>query len=267
METVILTKDDGIATITLNRPERLNAWNADMGKEMAAAVEAVAGDDEVRVVILAGAGRAFSAGADRSSATIDEHIDLSTTTWWRTRSRWGFHSVGRVSYQLFSMPKPTMAMIDGTALGAGNTFALACDLRIGSERAKFNFGYTKAVAYSGGGEVWLLPRIVGLGKAAEIAFFSDFVSAEEALRIGLLNRLVPSEKLAEETIAWARRLAAVSPTMVRFVKTLLHGSLTTNMDAACDLGVTCGAMLESTADHEEAWKAFIEKREPHFTGN
>ncbi len=266
-ETILLEKEDHIATLTLNRPERLNAINLQMFDEILAALENVDEDDDVRVLILTGAGRAFSSSADMKDGggepgkrlfpdlTINEiREDIL-----RVRPQ-------RVTRNLINLRKPTIAMVNGLAIGDGFDWCLACDLRIASTEARFMNAFTKLALFPNTGGTWLLPRVLGLGKALELMYTGDWLEPEEAYRLGMLNRLVPPEELVEETLAIARKIASGPPASLRLMKLQTYRSLEITLDAALELAADGEALMLATNDHVEALSAWFEKREPKFTG-
>jgi enoyl-CoA hydratase/carnithine racemase len=269
-ETLIYQKRDGIAKIVLNLPEKLNAFGYPMEAEIDMAVEDAARDDEVRVLIITGAGRAFSAGGDFRYAQVrtrEVHPEEAEIRDEGTKGRLiptqtTFHAM----LALERMEKPTIAMVNGPAAGGGFDLALACDLRIGSPNTRFTVGFTRIGLVPGTGGAWFLPRIVGLSKALELLYTSDSVDAEEAYRIGLLNKLVPAEKLEDETIALARKLVANAPMSLRLDKFLVYKGLNHDLETAIGLGAACEEMCLRSEDHLEGLMAFAEKRKPIFRG-
>ncbi|MEE9202992.1 MAG: enoyl-CoA hydratase-related protein [Dehalococcoidia bacterium] len=262
--TILVSHDEGVATITLNRPERLNAMNEMMAAELVQAIDEIAADDAVRVVLLTGAGRAFCAGADIGRAEGREAVlDESHP---ETIRRQLSTSAPLINLKLQKLEKPTIAMVNGPAVGAGFGWTLGCDMRFGSEKTRFRVAFTTIGLVPGTGDAWLLPRIVGVAKAAELLYSGDFVEGEEAYRIGLLNRLVPHEKLEEETRAFARRLAQNPPVSLRLNKILLYKGLDTDIETAMHMVAAYQAICINTQDHKEGVAAFREKRQPRFTG-
>lgn len=267
-ETLIYEKGDGIARITLNRPEKLNALSYPMAPEIGIAMDAVAKDDEVRVLIITGAGRGFCAGGDfkysqvRTGAVQPEDAEI------RGEVAKGklIHTLSSGILTLQRMDKPTIAMVNGPAVGGGFDLALACDLRIGSPNAKFMVAYTRIGLVPSTGGVWFLPRIVGLSKALELLYTGDFIEAEEAYKIGLLNRLVPTDNLEKETMTLAHKLAANPPMALRLDKFMVYKGLETDLETALGLGVACEHMCLQSEDHLEGIRAFAEKRPPVFRG-
>jgi len=264
-EALIYEKSDGIAKITLNRPEAMNTLNARLLSELSEAVEEAARDDGVNVVVITGAGRAFSAGGDLkwySPLVRGEFPPLSRYEEGRVPG-----PVGQVVAGLQRIKdKPTIAMINGDAVGAGFVIASACDMRIGSEHARFMTGFNRIGLVSGEGGAWLLPRIVGLAKACELIFTGDVIEAEEAYRIGLLNRIVPAARLSEETVTLASRLARAAPIALRLDKRMIYEGMNTDIETALAFGSTCLAITLRSEDHKEGVAAFAEKRRPVFRG-
>ena len=262
-ETVTYKKADNIARITLNRPEVLNALNDVMLKELPKAVEEASHDDEVRVLIITGAGHGFCAGGD--------HKFLSTL---KTPQGRGHRTpvteevmLGQgVVLALRRTGKPSIAMVNGPAAGAGFDIALACDMRIGSENARFAVSFTKVGLVPATGTYWMLPRIVGISQACRLIFTGDPVGAEEAHRIGILDDLVPSNKLEEETMSLASKLAQGPPIATRFDKMLIYGGLETDLERSLNFGGVCQSVCLDTDDFREGLRAFAEKRKPKFQG-
>lgn len=261
-ETITLKKADHIATITMNRPDKMNALNRQMLQELVAAVNEVGGDDDVRVVVLAAAGRVFCSGADVSEGGKASGL-AGTPNEMRINVR---NSYQKVTSGLQTMDKPTIAMVNGAAVGAGCDFAFACDMRVGSERAKFRNGFVKVGLIPGGGGTWLYTRLMGLGRGLEFLFTGDFLEAEEAERIGVLNRLVPADELENATMELARKIAKNPPLAVQMSKTLAYKALDSNLEAALEMSAAFQALALSSEDHREGVNAFIEKREARFNG-
>ena len=267
-ETIILKKEDGIATIIFNRPERLNALDFRMFSEIPQAIREVAGDETVRVLVLTGAGRAFSVGGDFKGepATpgvmgIDSQLQNPAMLAQQVRG------YGRgINLALQNLDIPTIAMVNGVAVGQGFSMALVCDMRIGSQNARFSVAWTKRALVPATGDTWLLPRIVGLGRAVELILTGRFVEAEEAERIGLLNRLVPVEELENETMALAHQLAKGPPLALRLSKVNLYTGLNVDLATALESLSSAQAILFMTEDYKEATAAFQEKREAVFKG-
>ena len=261
-ETITLKKADHIATITMNRPDNTNALNTKMLHELIAALHDVSNDDDVRVVILAAAGRVFCSGADVSEGGKTSGLS-GTPNEMRRNLRETFQSV---ALGLHRLDKPTIAMVNGAAVGAGCDFAFACDMRVGSERAKFRNGFVKVGLIPGGGGTWLYTRLMGLGRGLEFLFTGDFMEAEEAQRTGVLNKLVPADELENATMELARKIAKNPPLAVQMSKTLAYKALDSDLAAALEMSAAFQALALSSEDHREGVNAFIEKREARFKG-
>lgn len=254
MEAIEVTRDAGIVTVTMNRPERKNALNAAMWNELLATFHEIAATPADRVVVLTGAGGAFCSGQDLG----DRGTDLSA-----------FHSMKHVTDVVLSLhriPQPVIAKIGGVAAGAGLNLALGCDLIVASDTARFSEIFARRGLSIDGGGSWLLPRLVGLHKAKELALLADIITAAEAERIGIVNKVVPAAELDAAVDDWARRLAAGPPIALAQTKELLNASAGRSMAEALDAEGMAQAYNFSTKDTAEAMVAFMEKREPRFTG-
>ena len=257
----------GVATITLNRPTRLNALSADLLSLLADAVEAIAVDDSVKALIITGAGDSFCSGADTSElAGGDGQGPHKPGSGGTEALRRGFRDAQRVILGLQRMEKPTIAAVNGVAAGAGLDLACACDIRIASVTARFSAAYVKVGLFPGYGGTWLYPRLVGLGRAAEMIFTGEFVDAAEALRVGLVNRVVPAERLADDAADLARRIAAGPPIAMRLAKMMLYRGLEMDLETAMQAAAAAESITLSSADHSEGMAAMREKRKPKFTG-
>jgi 2-(1,2-epoxy-1,2-dihydrophenyl)acetyl-CoA isomerase len=254
MEHVLLDRRDAVATVTLNRPERRNAMDVPMWRQLLAALHELAGDSEVRVVILTGAGGAFCSGADLSGLPEEANDPFLMM----------MRLVGDVAVRLHRMPKPTIAKVDGAAVGAGCNMALACDLVVASEGARFSEIFSQRGLSLDFGGSWLLPRLVGLARAKELAFFGDFLSAGEARDVGLVNRVVPADRLDDEVAAWADRLAAGPAIALSLTKALLDDGLSRSFEASVEAEAAAQSLNVTTSDAVEARRAFAERRAPRF---
>jgi enoyl-CoA hydratase/carnithine racemase len=259
--TVVFSKEDYIAMITLNRPERLNAFNRQMEEELIEALARIPEEKNIRVLVLTGAGRAFCSGGDVSENMADEYGGTAQKV-----SDTFHHIYNGIILQLFNLDIPTISMINGAAVGLGFDLALACDIRIGSENARFMVGFTRMGLTPAAGGAWLMPRVMGLAKAIELVYTADFWEAEEALRLGVLNRLVPASALESETMTLARKIGENSPLANRLAKLQIHKGLNTDLGTALELGSTCQAICLTSEDTREALAAFREKRKPVFKG-
>jgi enoyl-CoA hydratase/carnithine racemase len=249
----------GVATITLNRPERLNALTFEVYRELIDTFARLRSESDIRVVVITGAGRAFCSGGDVHDI-IGELF---------SRDMEGLLEFTRMTCELVrnirALPKPVIASLNGTTAGAGACIALAADLRIASEAAKIAFLFVK-VGLSGAdmGAAYLLPRLVGLTKATELLYTGDFISAPEAERIGLYNRVVPQDQLAATTLELAERLARGPTFALAKTKEMLNREMNLSLDAALECEAQAQAICMQHPDYREAYEAFLAKREPKF---
>ncbi|HTT87891.1 MAG TPA: enoyl-CoA hydratase [Acidimicrobiales bacterium] len=257
--TVIVERQDGVVTVTLNRPERKNAANGAMWQELHAAFEEAARRREDRVVVVTGAGGSFCSGAD-----IGDPKGISGDSDDPPLTRMRF--LGSVMLALFDLPKPTIAKVQGIAAGAGLSLALCCDLTVVSSGARLSEIFSRRGLSLDGGSSWLLPRLVGLHRAKELAYFAGTLSADEAASMGLVNRVVADEELDAFVDEWAHRLAAGPPVALSMTKKLLNDSAAVSMAQALEDEARCQTVNFSTEDTREAMRAFAEKRDPHFVG-
>ena len=261
-ETIIIKKEEHIATITMNRPDKMNALNTRMLQEMVAAIDEIARDDDVRVVVLTGAGRVFCSGADISEGGKASGLS-GTPVEMHHNVRNGYQ---KVALGLQRLEKPTIAMVNGAAVGAGCDFAFACDMRVGSEKARFRNGFVRVGLIPGGGGTWLYTRLMGLGRGLEFLFTGDFLEAEEAERIGVLNKIMPDHDLERGTTELAQKIAKNPPLAVQMSKMMAYKALDTDLEAALEQAAACQALALSSEDHREGVNAFMEKREAQFRG-
>jgi enoyl-CoA hydratase/carnithine racemase len=260
---ILLEKKDHVATITLNRPDKMNALNEGMFDEIAAALADLAEDDDMRVVVLTGAGRAFCAGADLRADEGEQVLREPNAE----AIRRGVRRSSRGCIEgLQQLPQPTIAMVNGACVGAGFDLALACDMRTGSEKTRFMVAYTRIGMIPGQGGAWMLAHVVGLPKAAELLFTGDFINAEDAARCGLLNRLVAADDLEKETTDLAGRIASVPPLANRINKMHLYRMLQMDLATALDFAAASQPILITSEDSQEAMNAFLEKREGVYKG-
>jgi enoyl-CoA hydratase/carnithine racemase len=258
---------DKIATITLNRPDRMNAWTPIMERDVRHAMESAAADDNVRVIILTGAGRAFCAGADMDAlkgldpndvrrAESTPPFDMNRRPDWQTR------------YAYYpSIAKPIIGMLNGATAGIGLVHALYCDLRFAADNTVFTTAFARRGLIAEHGISWMLPRIVGHAQALDLLMSARRVSSDEALRIGLVNRLYPPDQLREQTYAYAHDLADfVSPSAIAVIKRQLYDvPFQTLAEATIDANREMGIALRGS-DFREGVASFMEKRPPRFTG-
>lgn len=256
---LVNTTATGVCTITLNRPERLNAVNAQLADELPRAVNAAAVDDAVRTVVITGAGRGFCVGLDITDAPV---LDTSTIAARLDAELW----VGRWVHALTYCEKPVIAAVNGPAAGAGFGLALGCDFRVVSASAKCTAGYIRRGLSPDAGVSWWLPRIVGHARATDIILTGRDVTAEEALHIGLATYVAPDEKFAETVAMMATQLAAGPPIATALSKRLLRESSTTSLEQQLRNEVVHIKSCFATNDVQDALAAFREKRAPRFTG-
>ena len=257
------TTPDGVRTVTLNRPERLNAVNPALADELPSAMRDAAGDDTVRVVVLAGAGRGFCAGLDLTEPAGAAVIMGGGT---RAERLDPYAWVGRWVQAVVGCEKPVIAAVHGPAAGAGFGLALACDLRLVATGATMTAGYVRRGLSPDAGVSYFLPRLVGLSRAMDIALTGRDIDAAEAERIGLASAVFPDESFADSVAAYARRLAAGPPVALALTKRLLTASSDSTLDAQLRDEVAHIKTAFATADVREAMTAFREKRAPVFRG-
>ena len=265
-ETILLKKEKGIATLTLNRPDRLNAVSPTMTQELLSALETVDKDDEIRVLVLTGAGKGFCAGADVGGLSGGQEAGMGTVKSAEEMRRYHSRGVGKIVLSLQKLQKPTIAMLNGVAVGGGFDLALGCDIRIGSKNARFRNAFVRIGLFPGWGGTWLYPRVMGLGKALEFLYTGDFLEAEEAERIGVLNRLVPPEELEKETMALANKIASGPPIAIRLMKMQAYKGLEMDLETALEMAAACETITLTSEDHKEGVAAFREKREARYQG-
>lgn len=259
LETIIVERADGVVNVTLNRPDKKNAANGRMWQELAATFAEVQRRSDDRVLVITGAGGDFCSGADITDpAGVSGDPDAPHLV------RMQF--LGDVMLALHQLAKPTVAKIRGVAAGAGLSLALGCDLTVAAASARVSVIFSRRGLSVDGGASWLLPRLVGLHRAKELAFFGDMLPAPDAAAMGLLNRVVPDEELDEAVGEWARRLAAGPPLALSMTKRLLESGMSSSMAAALQAEATAQTVNFGTEDTTEAMRAFVQRREPNFKG-
>jgi 2-(1,2-epoxy-1,2-dihydrophenyl)acetyl-CoA isomerase len=256
-ETILYTLDEGVLTITLNRPDVLNAFNRKMTDEIQDALKKAERDSAVRCIVFTGAGRAFSSGEDLKARTAEGNSDFGSTL----RDRYN-----PIVLKMRNIEKPVLGSINGVAAGAGCSLALACDMRIASEKARFIEVFVRVGLVPDSGSSFFLPRLVGLGKALEMAFLGDEVGAEDALRLGLVNRVVPPDELETATHELALRLAKGPTKAIGLAKRAINRALHMDLEQILDYEVYAQETAGASADHREGLAAFAEKRPPNFAG-
>ncbi len=257
---LLISQDAGVLTIMMNRPEVFNAFNETMLDEMGEALEAAATDEAVRCVVVAGAGKAFGSGQDlRVFAQMhshDEPLDV----------RPGLQQYHRLVHSIRAMPKPVIAAVHGVAAGASCNLALACDLRIASEDARFVQAFARIGLIPDAGGGFFLPQLVGVGKALELAMLAEEVSGAEAERIGLVNKCVPNEEFATTIQTLTQRLASGPTAAYGLIKTLVSTAADTDLQTTLNLEAELQQQAFQTEDHREGVAAFLQKRKPAYKG-
>jgi 2-(1,2-epoxy-1,2-dihydrophenyl)acetyl-CoA isomerase len=254
---VELDAEAGVVTVTLNRPDALNALTVPMKEDLLAALRRLERDAAVRAVVLTGAGRAFCAGQDLRERLEPGAAPLGV----EVRERYN-----PIIRAIRGSSRPIVGAINGVAAGAGASLAMACDIRIASDAASFALAFGRVGLVPDSGATWFLPRLVGAGRAAELALLNDPVSAEDALRIGLVGRVVPAAELAAEARAVAARLAAAAPRAIAMTKRALNAAWATDLETALEYEAQLQDLAGRTKDHTEGMAAFMEKRPPRFSG-
>jgi 2-(1,2-epoxy-1,2-dihydrophenyl)acetyl-CoA isomerase len=259
-ETLIVERDRGVVTVTMNRPERKNAANGTMWRELLAVFDDVSADRADRVLVLTGAAGAFCSGADLSDPS---NVAGRPGDPYLAQMR----ALGDVALRLHRLPKPTIAKVGGVAAGAGMSLAIGCDLVVASESARFSQIFAKRGLSIDFGASWLLPRLIGLHRAKELAFFADILTSAEAAEFGLVNRVGADDVLDEFVGAWARRLAEGPTLALSMTKTMLNQSMAASMEGALEDEARSQSVNFGTRDTREALAAFAQKRSPVFEGH
>jgi len=255
--TVLLTITEGIATITLNRPECMNSINQEMADELIQALKDIKSDSSVKTVVLAGCGKAFTAGGDLGYlVSITDPI----------KAREFITSVGQIVTLIMMMEKPVIAMVNGVAAGAGFNLALACDIIFCAKSARFAQSFVKVGLVPDCGGLYLLPRIVGLHKAKELMFTGDLIDAQTALSLSIVNQVVDDAELKEVTYKFAARLAQSAPVALGLIKRMINRSDNLDLESTLEFEANLQTICMQTEDHKEGVAAFKEKRTPLFKG-
>lgn len=258
-ETLLLARSEGVATLTLNRPEAMNAITGRMKLELAAALDAIEADDAVCAVVITGSGdKAFCAGADIKERSGSEPAPAE------------FYFRQKLTQRLFSrieqLDRPTVAAINGVAFGGGYEIALACDLRVASTSASLGLTEVNLGVVPAGGGTQRLPRLIGVARAKELIYTGARLSAEEAAAIGLVNRCVAPDELMRTALDLARKIASKPPLAVRFAKQAIDKGQQTDIETAMEFELYAASILFDTEDRKEGMRAFLDKRQPQFKG-
>ncbi len=258
---LLLQKSEGVATITLNRPDRSNAFDDELSAQLLDALKQVERDSEVRCVVLTGAGKNFSAGQDlvafMEGHARPEGIDF------RAHLQKGYHAM---VLRIRAMDKPVIAAVNGAAAGAGLGIACACDLRHASENAKFRSAFIGIGLAPDSALSYMLPRLIGFGRALEMALTNEMIDAKQARAYGLVNRVMPADELMPQTMEFAKKLAQAPTRGIGLTKRDFNRSLFADLEGALDYEAYVQNVAGATDDHREGVKAFLEKRPPQYSG-
>jgi len=260
-DAIIFTIDGPIATIKLNRPDKLNAFGGPMREEILDVLAKVSADDRIRVIVVTGEGRGFSAGGDINYL---KHLR-------ETKDEAGFRRLldngQTIARTMRSLPQPVIAAVNGPCAGAGFSFALACDIRIASDAATFGASFARIGLHPDWGGSWFLPKLVGSANACELIFTGSMISAEEAERIGLVNRVLPHDQLMPAVFELATNMSKTAPRVVRLAKESIYRSLSSDMESAFARETEVQTEFFHSQDFLEGLTAFKEKRRPEFKGH
>jgi enoyl-CoA hydratase len=262
-ENIVLTREAGVATIRFNRPETRNSMTPAMGEEVVHAVDEITADDSVRVVVLTGTGKSFSSGGDLGMIARDTGVAKDSSAPSMAGSPRDFY---KRFLAIHALPMPTIAAINGHAIGAGLCIALACDMRVAVAEAKMGMTFTKLGIHPGMGGTYFLPRLVGTARACELVFSGRIFDAAEAERWGLLNRVVKREEFEAQVRELAADIAAAAPIAVRMAKKSVYRGVEHDLEAMLDYESLNQGLSFTTADAQEGVRAILEKRAPKFTG-
>ena len=251
-QNIVFEKEENIAIITFNRPDAMNALNNQTRAEFREAIATVAADDQIKVVILTGNGKAFVAGSDIK--------EFNQTT------PYVAHNINRLGEMVEKLEKPVIAAVNGFCLGGGNEIAMGCDIIIASDKARFGQTEINIGIIPGGGGTQRLPRLIGVCRAKELIYTGDIISAEEAYRLGLVNRVVPAEQLMPTAKELAKKIAARSAAALKLAKTAINRGMQTNLESGLKYEYELYSLALSLEDKVEGVNAFLEKRAPKFVG-
>jgi 2-(1,2-epoxy-1,2-dihydrophenyl)acetyl-CoA isomerase len=257
-ETITYKKEAGVAYIDFNRPDKMNSLTDQMLTESSQAIDEAAKDPEVRVIVLTGSGRAFCAGADLGHPLFEATSPVEIHT--------GMASFHKLPLQLRNAPKPVIASVNGAAVGAGANLALACDMIIASDQARFGQVFVNIGVHPDTGGTYFLPRAVGVPRACELLMTGRIIDAKEAERIGMVNKVVPADKLEATTRELAESLAKGPPIALSMMKESIYQALEMDLPTALEREANCQAILVNSEDNREGIRAFREKRRPEFKG-
>ncbi len=261
MDEVLFRREGQVEVITLNRPEKMNAFNYNMLYALIQRFEELHQDDDARAVVITGEGRGFCTGADLTGggAREDAHTPMGM--------RLSTHIYSRTIRSMALMEKPVIGAINGDAAGAGCNFALACDILIASEKARFIQIFVRRGLVADAGGTFFLPRLVGLSRAKELMFSGEPVDAQRALEMGLVSKVVPHESLMEEAMEMARKLASGPTRAIGMIKRMLNRSFESDLETCLEMEASMQGIAVSTADVMEGITSFLQKRPPEFKGN
>ena len=260
-EEILLEKDEGVAVVTLNRPERFNSFTTNMYRRFPRMIDQLNRDDQVRAIVLTGAGKGFCAGSDvsdRLNKRLEEGGEESRFE--------NLQQVGAMALALADLDKPLIGAVNGAAVGAGLSLTLLCDMRLASEKARFGAVWLNVGLVPDVGATYYLPRIVGREKALELMLSREVIDAQEALKIGLVSRVVAPDQLMKEAMELAAKIASGPAVAIELTKRSLQRSLTNDLKSQLDFETYAQNICRQTEDHREGVRAFKEKRRPVFKG-